>query len=182
MGDVTRLITDRCALLWGEHTSEAVDDVLDIYEGVLGRYSNEVLTEAFAAVAGEHIPGKKFPWPSPAIFKRACEAITAKTAPPVDRRFPDHLEHAAEWPVPTPESIARVNALVAEMKRTMAMAAPVEKKQAPMIANRDTFTGRYSPVFREVWHTETLAETIRKQDAARHLSERSRAMTGEHDE
>lgn len=190
MGDVVKNITDRCALLWGEHPSENIDDVLDIYEQVLGFYGNEVLAEAFATVAGDHMPGKRFPWPSPAIFKRACGAIVARTAKPARLEF--HDEVPKNWPEPSEDSKARVAAMCrragAEMHRmptsTLAEdAGPPQPKDKPLpIANRDTFTGRWSPVFHATWHTETLAEAIRKQDAERKLTERSRAMTGERDE
>lgn len=187
MGDVVKNITDRCALLWGEHPSENIDDVLDIYEQVLGFYSNEILAEAFGTVAGDHMPGKRFPWPAPAIFKRACETIIARTAKPSRLEFPPIVEREP----PTPEAIARVNEMVKKAAREMSKmptsSSGDEAEQKPKTkplpsVTRDDFTGRWSPVFHQFWHTETLAETIRKHDAERGLTPLSKAMSGERDE
>lgn len=118
MGDVTKFVIQPLVTLYGAPKSENVDQVFDLYEGILATYSDDVLKVAMQHVLGDFLPGKMFPWPAPALIKRAASAELAKTAKPVST-WPAHIDKPREEP--TDEQKRRVAALLNDFKSGVAI-------------------------------------------------------------
>lgn len=135
MGDVARYVIDPMTTLWPAPDLPNADAVLDTYERALAGYSNEVLDGVMDAVALQHMPSKAFPWPSIALIDRCCKAKAREIQSSSDRsamvanqlrRRDDDLSP------PTPEARARVAALMAEFRKTMAH-MDITEKPAPKV-------------------------------------------------
>jgi len=115
MGNVTAKVLERLARMYGtpKHTND-VDGFFDEFERVLAYYDDDVLEAAVSDV----ISHRAYPtWPTVGEINAACEnRLPAKssTARPVYRPEPD-------WPEPSPEAKARVQELVQQAKKNIAM-------------------------------------------------------------
>lgn len=177
MGNVMQTIIGPSTDVWGSLEGESQDQALDVYERILGGYSDETLDAAFIDVASKWEPRYKQPWPAPAAFKAACDR--ALKLVPNKPKAPE-----APWVEDTADAKARVDAmakqLVANLRVIEAQSGGSPHKTTPdnpdgtpkvwkgrtyFGVTREDFEGRFSTVFGCRWHSPTLAEVIAMQDA-----------------
>lgn len=153
-------LVERLIAVFGEPRTGNPDLYVSEFVRAIDGWEREILAKAGSEVIRDSVY-----WPKPAEVIERCRAIA--TAMEAHRRAVERQPPTPEWPVPSADAIARVNALVARMSRGMLENTTGDTPRPPVVANRNAFTGRVSPVFHTVWETETLAETIRKQDQER---------------
>lgn len=160
MSAALRLI-GRLTAVFGEPRSSNRDLFLAEFERAIAGYADDVLDRA----GSEVIANSTF-WPKPAEIREAARRIAAAMSA---ARLP---RNEPEPEPPTPESVARCKALVAELKRSVSeRAVPPPATPRPFVVSRDAFRAM------QIW-----SENDHLHKPRRGLTPTSRAMSGERDD
>lgn len=119
MSDVQDLMFTRFLTLYGEPKTDNLESFFEEYERVLKGTAKDILQLATDRVIKE----QQFrSWPTPGECVKAVNAEAERKAIERERFTPKNLdEKERSWPKPTEDSKARCRALVADLKRSIAV-------------------------------------------------------------
>ena len=157
MANVTKTVFVRFDALYGPPKTKSPDLFFDEYEKALSGYDTAILSKALEVV----IRGHQYPtWPTIGQIIQACKAV-APPPPVASKNWGD------DWPKPTAEEAARVQALVAQAVSDIARQGVAGDVDPPQRLD----------VSRQAWE-KMLSETPNKKMHG--LTATSRRITGEH--
>lgn len=157
----------RLSAVFGEPRTENPELFVAEFARAIARCDGQLLERAIDEV----IKGCTF-WPKPAEVLQMVARGAADREASERRKF---VPVDQDIPPPSPDAIARVNALIQEAKAAISAERPIEEREIEP-ADRTVFDGRTNRYLKTKWVVPDRAESLTGT-----LTERSKRMSGERD-